>query len=52
MMMHLNISQRLPRPDEVIKYERLFKNETRLQEEQKWRGCMSKSGVCPERLVF
>ena len=51
--MHENIFERLPRPDEVIKYERSFWNETTTQREKQKNtfGCQSFI-KCPERLSF
>ena len=51
--MHENIFERLPRPDEVIKYERSFRNGTKIQQEiqKNSSGCQSFIKF-PERLSF
>ena len=51
--MHKNIFERLPRPDEVIKYDRSFRNGTKIQHEKHKNpsGCQSFI-KCPERLIF
>ena len=40
--------KRLPRPDEIIKYERFFRNETTIQQDENMKKCQSIE--CPERL--
>ena len=52
-MMHENIFERLPRPDEVIKYERSFRNMTIIQQENQTTASGCQSFIkCPERLTF
>ena len=51
--MHENIFERLPRPDEVIKYERSFRNKTKIQQENQTYAYGCQSFIkCPERLTF
>ena len=53
MMMHENIFERLPRPDEVIKYEQSFRNGTKIQQEKQTTAYGCQSFIkCPEWLTF
>ena len=41
--------KRLPRPDEIIKYERFYRNETTVQQDKIMKKCQNLI-ECPERL--